>query len=521
MKRKLILLLLCLALVLGLALAASAEEATIARDLRKNTTISGYGYSSLKFLIDGDIDTYKKSKGDTTIKLQSSEGIGSLYLLFHTEYGEYTVTDNITGNTATVGQYGFLHEYIDLEQLFGHCPSSVTLQFRKGVVWMSEIRVFSSGQAPEDVQVWQPPLDGKTDILLLSTHGDDEQLFFAGLFPLYAKELGYRVQVVYLTDHRVNTYKRTHEMLNGLWATGVRAYPVFGSFGDFLLKTLEGSYQEFEKQGVTETQLQEFVITQLRRFKPQVVIGHDIAGEYKHGMHMVYTDCLINVLPLSPDPTAFPEVAEKYGVWDVPKTYLHLYDKNQIVIDYDQPLDSWGGMTAFQVTQEYGFPCHKSQLWTWFSGWIYGKKDEIKKATQIKTYNPCYFGLYRSTVGEDVLKNDFMENIVPYAQLEQQEAERLEQEQEQQRQEAERLEQERLEAERLEQEQLEAQRQEAERLEQEKLSQQQQLQQALNQRALVKKILFFLCCGFVAVLLIALVIASSKLRKKKRGSKIR
>lgn len=512
MKRRLIILVLCLILVFSMALAVSAENTDVAQDIRKGTTISGYGYSSLKFLIDGDIDTYKKSNGNTTIKLQNSAGIGSLYLLFHKEYGEYTVTDNITGDIITVGQYGFLHEYIDLEKAFGHCPESVTLQFKNGVVWMSEIRVFSSGKAPEDVQIWQPPLEGKTDILLLSTHGDDEQLFFAGLFPYYAKELGYRIQVVYMTDHRVNTYKRTHEMLNGLWATGVTAYPVFGSFGDFLKNNIEDTYAEFKEQGVSKSQLQEFVITQLRRFKPQVVIGHDIEGEYKHGMHMVYTDCLIHVLPLASDPSAFPKVAEKYGVWDVPKTYLHLYDKNKIVIDYDKPLDSWGGLTAFQVTQKYGFPCHKSQLWTWFSDWIYGKKDEITKASQIKTYNPCEFGLYRSTVGEDVQKNDFMENIVPYSVLEQIEQERLDAErQEQERLEAERKEQERLEQEQKEQERLEAELQD--RLEKE------QLEQSLQHRAQVKNILLYVCLGFLAILVIALVIILIKLGQQKRRRK--
>ena len=67
----------------------------------------------------------------------------------------------------------------------------------------------------------------------------------------------------------------------------------------------------------------------------------------------------------------------------------------------------------------------------------------ITKATQITTYSPCKFGLYRSLVGADVQKNDFLENITTYAQQEQQEQERLEQE---------RLEQERLEQERLAQE---------------------------------------------------------------------
>ena len=519
MKRKLILLALCLMLVVSVALAASAENTGIAQDLRKSTTISGSGYGSYKFLLDGNVDTYKKSDGNATIKLQNEAGIGSLYLMFNLEYGEYTITNNETGDMITAGQYNYLHEYVDLETAFGSCPTSVTVQFKNGTVRLSEIYVLSSGKAPDYVQVWQPPLDNKTDLLLLSTHGDDEQLFFAGLLPLYTKELGYNVQVVYLTDHRGGTYARVHEMLNGLWATGVTAYPVIGDFDDFLLESLDATYKEFARLGHSKQELQEFVITQLRRFKPQVVVGHDIKGEYKHGMHMVYTDCLINVLPLANDPTAFPEVAEKYGVWDVPKTYLHLYEKNKVVIDYDTPLDSWGGLTAFQVTQKYGFECHESQHWTWFTRWLYGKNKEITKASQIKTYNPCQFGLYRSTVGDDVLKNDFMENIVSYAEQERIELERLEAE----RQEQERLEQERLEAERKEQERLEAERKEQEILEAEKQEflDKEQLEQALQQRAQIKKILLFVCMGILVLLVIFLVILLSKLGQKKRRRKRR
>ena len=118
------------------------------------------------------------------------------------------------------------------------------------------------------------------------------------------------------------------------------------------------------------------------------------------------------------------------------------------MIDYDVPLEAFDGMTAFMATQTYGYPCHETQQYTWFTDWINGKTTPITKATEIKSYNPSHFGLYRSTVGEDVLKNDFMENITSYEEQARLEAERLEQE----RLEAERLEKERLEAERLEQE---------------------------------------------------------------------
>ena len=471
--------LLCLCLLPALFLGVSATE-TEATDLK--VTASGTGYSSFSFLFDKNIKSYKKSSGSATIKLESKTGMASLYLLFNLEYGEYTITDNSSGTVFTAGKYSFLHEYIDLKEAFGTCPTDLTIRFSNGTVQLSEIYAFSEGKTPAFVQKWEPPLEGGADILLLSTHGDDEQLFFAGLLPYYAGQLDLRVQVAYLTDHRNLTTTRTHEMLNGLWTVGVEAYPVFGSFADFLLDTLDATYKHYSKTyGTSKDDLQDFVVEQLRRFRPQVVVGHDIAGEYAHGMHMVYTDMLIKALDITNDPAIYPALAEKYGTWDVPKTYLHLYETNPIVMDYDTPLDHFGGMTAFEVSQKLGYPCHESQQYTWFTRWINGKNTKITKATQIEDYNPCLFGLYRTTVGADVNKNDFMENIVPYAEQERLEQERLEQERleqerlEQERLEQERLEQERLEQERLEQERLEKERLEAQRLEAERLAAQRKL----------------------------------------------
>ena len=397
-----------------------ATEA-VAQDLRSSTTISGTGYDSFSFLFDNNLTSYTKSSGNTTITLENAAGIGSLYLLLHKQYGSYTITDNTGGTAITAGEYGFLHEYIDLVQGFGYAPTSVTLTFGNGAVQLSEIYVFSPGEPPEYVQVWEPSLDGGADILLMATHGDDDQLFFAGLLPLYAGEKNLRVQVVYLTDHRsgIVSNARIHEMLNGLWAVGVQAYPVFGNFADFRIDSLQDTYAEYKYgYNTTKEELLGFVVEQIRRFRPQVIVGHDINGEYGHGMHMVYTDLLIQALDITQDQTQYPASAATYGTWDVPKTYLHLYTENQIVLDYDQPLDAFDGLTAFQATQKLGYPCHKSQQYTWFNDWLNGSNGEITQATQIKTYNPCYFGLYRSTVGEDVLKNDFMENITPYAQQE-------------------------------------------------------------------------------------------------------
>lgn len=416
--------------------AAAREEG----DITESTAFSGTGYDSLAFLHDGNTGNYRTSDGGAVITLENDGGMGGLYLLFDLEYGSYTITDNGSGAVFTAGEKGFLHEYIDLLAAFGAAPTSVTLTFGRGDVRISEAYVLPPRTIPSFVQQWDTPLDGKADIVLFTSHGDDDQLFFAGLLPLYAGELGYAVQTVYLTDHRNLTNARTHEILNGLWAVGVTAYPVFGDFADFRIDDLERTYRKYESMGVSREELLAFVVEQLRRFRPQAAVTHDFSGEYGHGMHMLYADLLRQALEISSDETVFPELAEKYGVWDVPKAYFHLYGENEVLLDYDQPLSRFDGMTAFAVSQQLGYPCHRSQQYTWFTQWINGYHNEITRAAEIATYSPCRFGLYRSTVGEDTAKNDFMENLVSYAEQARLEEERKEQErlEEERRQEEER-----------------------------------------------------------------------------------
>lgn len=507
MKRMLALML-CLCALVSLAPAAYADMILImprpARDLREELEISGTGYSKFAFLKDGKTKTYQRAKEDAVIKVSHPEGMAKLYLMFDLEFGEYTVTNDATGQSITAGTYGFLHELVDLEAAFGEKPTSVTLHFAGGRVHLSEIYAFSEGTLPDFVQQWQAPLEGCADLVLFATHGDDDQLYFAGLLPYYAGQLQYNVQVVYMTDHRNLTKERTHEMLTGLWSVGVRAYPVFGSFADFRKDDKEATYRIYKgTYGLSKDDLLSYVVEQVRRFKPLVAVGHDPKGEYGHGMHMVYSELLRDSVTAANDPARFPESAEKYGTWEPKKVYLHLYEENPIVIDYDQPLDSFGGMTAFEVTQNLGFPCHESQ-YDYFKGWLYGG-GKITLASQIKKYNPCKFGLYFTSVGEDVQKNDFFENLLTYEQQEQrrlaEEAARLEAER-LAAEEAARLEAERLEAERLAEE---AARLEAERLEMEKQSAQQ-----LEQR---KQMLFGTYGAAIGVLAVVLILLLIKRRK--------
>lgn len=360
-------------------------------------------------LFDMDLETTQRCGEDASLRLYNEEGIAAIYLIFDREYGFLSLTAEDIGQAAAVSTGGMLHFFLDLEACFGFAPRTVTLRFPAGEAMVNELRLFSPGAVPDWVQRWEKIPEGEADLLLLSTHGDDEQLFFAGLLPWYAGEKGYRVQVVYFTDHRNLTAHRVHEMLNGLWAVGVRDYPVFGPFQDYYTFDMEDAYRFYDASGHPRQELLAFVTEQLRRYRPLVAVGHDVAGEYGHGMHKLTADLLMEAVTISSEPDAFPELDEQYGTWLVPKTYLHLYAENPITMDWDIPLDAFGGMTAYEVTRDRGFPCHASQVGD-FAWYFRG----AERAADVEKYSPCQYGLYQTAVGEDTGQGDFFEHLEEY-----------------------------------------------------------------------------------------------------------
>lgn len=376
-----------------------------------------------KRLLDDEYTTYTTlSKGDI-LKIKSDKQIAGLYIVWNKIPGEWNLT--INEKSFSAGKHGFLHEYLSIEELYASTSNEVSIVMPKDIS-VCDIYVFSQGELPGWVQVWQPSCE-KADIMLLSTHSDDEQLFFAGLLPYYAGEVGAAVQVVYLTNHW-DTQNRPHEQINGLWTVGVKNYPVVGHFPDdvdtlkrdgetveqTLRRVLKGDYDSSGTWG--EDALIKFQVEMIRRFKPQVVVAHDVNGEYQHGAHIANTYTLQQALEPAADSTKYSESAVLYGTWNVPKVYIHLWKENKIIMDWDKPLENFGGKTAFEVSKE-GYKCHRSQQWTWFTRWLTGtsdgQRDTITKASEIKTYSPCEFGLYRTLVGVDT-KADLVDNITLY-----------------------------------------------------------------------------------------------------------
>mgnify|MGYP000772543814 FL=1 len=209
------------------------------------------------------------------------------------------------------------------------------------------------------MQVWEKPCTD-ADILVFSTHADDEILFLGGVLATYAGQQGLNVQVAYMTNYWNGATVREHEKLDGLWESGVKHYPVNGEFDDIYATDLNGAMSVYSYDDVLG-----YVTEQIRRFKPLVVVTQDINGEYGHGGHMLLAKAVCEAADNSGTASFKQESADKYGAWDVPKTYIHLYGENKIRMDLRQPLSNMKSRTAIDVAKD-AYLQHVSQQWCWF-----------------------------------------------------------------------------------------------------------------------------------------------------------
>ena len=135
----------------------------------------------------------------------------------------------------------------------------------------------------------------------------------------------------------------------------------------------------------------------IRRYKPEVIVTHDLNGEYGHNQHKITAAAMQYAIDCAADATQFPESAALYGAWQVKKLYIHLYDQNPIQMDWDTPIDAFDGKTALEMAK-IGYDQHVSQ-------------QQFYQMSQHGKYDNSKFGLYSTTVGYDTGKNDMFENI--------------------------------------------------------------------------------------------------------------
>ena len=397
-------------MIMALAsLAVMGALADEAENLTEQLTIKCVDTSGrAKNITDGKYTTYWEStkRNNPYVVISSDKPIYGLYLCFRYKPDSYVIQKEAGDGWETVmeGTEPYHHAFYELDGLKKIRIYS-TME-KKNSLAFNEIYAFGQGEVPSWVQRWEPT-EEKADILFIATHPDDDLLFMGSPIAWYGVVKQNRVVVAYLTSS--NTTRRS-EALNGLWALGIRHYPVFGPFGDRYAKTgkLADAYKETTggKKAVWE-----WMTGLYRQVQPEVVVTHAIDGEYGHPQHKMVSDSAINCLEKASDAEQYPESAAMYGTWTVKKLYIHLYgDENtQTDFDWNQPAEALGGLTPNEISEK-AFEMHVTQanMGAKFNG---KKVDFSVEEYGIKRYPNNRFGLYASQVGPDETGKDFLEHI--------------------------------------------------------------------------------------------------------------
>lgn len=382
MKRLLILLSLLLCLPLWAA-AETAEDITTACVINNRA----YNKHAPDDIRDGDYITYFSGSA-VTIEAPEGKSIGGLELKWRTiSMPGVIIKTQQNGQWVEILRDGpnFATQYIELPEGL----ETVRITAQSGKLELCEIAVLTPGEAPAHIQVWREAPE-KVDLMLFSTHPDDEVLWFGGLLPYYAGELKKDVLVVNAVYAH---YYRRQELLAALWICGVDIYPVLLGYPN-QQDSMAEILREWE---LKNRQPKEKCVELIRQYKPDVVVLHDEAGEYGHTAHITFSWLGRQGVERAADPQEHPESAAQWGVWDVPKTYIHLYGENQLHMDWKQPLAAFDGKMGLEIAAE-AFACHATQQERW----------AVQDGGE---YDNALFGLWRTNVGLDVEKNDLFEHI--------------------------------------------------------------------------------------------------------------
>ncbi len=275
----------------------------------------------------------------------------------------------------------------------------------------------AAGQAAVAQEYDWLPQPVKAAIIVVSSHPDDEGIFFGGAIPYYARVRGLTMVHVSMTsgDYVLTPEVREGELRCADWVYGLPNEPLFPRFRDYPTRTLDQTW-DIWADGVIDgddvaagrTAAARYVAEQIRRYRPEVIVTHDLDGEYGHRNHKATAWATADAHALAADPGV-----ELGGLepWQAKKLYVHRYNRvpsqpmiNRLNHVWSATYAELGGRTPLQVADE-GLACHASQGGASLPGdWAERRYSE-------------QWCLYAATVGADtpapdgIAYGDFFEHI--------------------------------------------------------------------------------------------------------------
>ena len=336
---------------------------------------------------------------------------------------------------------------------------------RIAVLWAVLFSGWAARPAVAD-HIWQPE-PAKASLMVIGAHLDDEGIYFGGTMPYYVGVLGMSAVHIAMTsgDSSVPTVTRETESREVDWMYGMRNEPIFAHFKDWAMGSqtpytkLQRNWSlwyepdpgaaHYRTDGTVQTaaspfsnntpageanpaefdpgrwQVAMYLAKQIRLYKPDVIVTHDLDGEAaRHSNHSTTAWGAWDAYALAADPSVY---IEGLPAWQTQKLYFHLFNRtdplapstplpgtsyaagttiiNRQWQDWSTPYPELGGETPYQVAND-GLSQYAS-----IGGTNLLNQFSVRYSEQ--------YGLYASTVGPDTVGPDgwahtsFFENVVP------------------------------------------------------------------------------------------------------------
>lgn len=174
-------------------------------------------------LQDGDTNSRIRVRTDEPLEVRFDEGQQGALLQWYSVPVNAEVT-YLDGSGSPISsetrEFTHLNSFLPLE---GGCAGLSVRMLEEASV--SEVSVYSASEPlPDHVQVWEDVSDTPALMVIVSEPGPELSML-SGVLPIYAGEHTLSTLVVYATTW--GDRARAETALAGLWASGVRNYPIF------------------------------------------------------------------------------------------------------------------------------------------------------------------------------------------------------------------------------------------------------------------------------------------------------
>lgn len=357
--------------ILTMATLASvpAEDAAASPYLPCEITVpEGRENAAGNLLDDNDATRFTLKNGQSLTVTWTGEASGVLLRWYDTNYRATINFYAPTGEQISSTVYPSMEYRMFLPAEGANRMEIVCARGEVYLASLCELRVCAAG--------YTPPLLTKTepvDLMLVLSGVSEETDLMGGLLPVYAVEHDVRTAVIYVGKDDGN---RVQEGFRALEAMGAKVIPVFLERDDQATCSIDRMVSYWKEATLLGT-----LTDLIAAYRPRVIVTCDPQDTFS----MVRTPFTARLMLKIMD-------GDKPGTKSVQKFY-HLSAEGETVLDWTQPLVSYGGRTAREAAQD-GYACYRSEE-------CYG--------TVIP--ESCRFRLAFSRVGADEAGNDLFEHI--------------------------------------------------------------------------------------------------------------